>query len=639
MINKRIAQTNQQQKSETSQTSGILQRTAVVSVSDAGVQSTDDQKAQPLSNSAFSKDFSRVPISTTKPQPIMAKLVVGPVGDKYEQEADRVAAQVLNQINASEPPQSDISQNVQREAISEEDNLPMKSQAASIQRQVLPQQEFHMKSIRQLQPHEDSMTTTPHLETSIQQARGKGQPVADSIREPLEQAFGADFSGVKIHANAQSDQLNRSIQARAFTTGQDVFFRQGEYNPGSRGGQELIAHELTHVLQQSMNVIQPQMQLSSLNSQMKPLSNSIEKLDFNEDNGELIQRKIFIGKKEKKKSKMLNILTGKSKNNELDEMLNDSKCRYFKSENELSDFVAKKTENIGYLETKHNKGWIRLENELIVLGEYHNKTTLVDIVNAVGTKKFRYEPYIEVPPELAENPEIKKEIADREKLFNDKTNLGNDDRNSHKAEDLYPKILTVLSDLSYDEINNKMRIKDHILSDVMKAVLNLAIITAANCEKNSELYNFYQRNERIFSIIKSTVVENSKNIKEGEHNEIDGEIFCEFHSLFEQYADEKIEKEQQKINEIDRTKFNKEWQRASKDFPSKMEGKMKAEKARDFSMYQHIKTAKDQNYLLFGLGNLHRERLNKLLNEEQIKNQSIDDFMEAQKHLYPQRDE
>ena len=51
--------------------------------------------------------------------------------------------------------------------------------------------------------------------------------------------------------DTQSDQLNRSIQARAFTTGQDVFFRQGEYDPGSKDGQELIAHELTHVVQQT----------------------------------------------------------------------------------------------------------------------------------------------------------------------------------------------------------------------------------------------------------------------------------------------------------------------------------------------------------------------------------------------------
>lgn len=76
-------------------------------------------------------------------------------------------------------------------------------------------------------------------------------PLPDEVRSFMEPRFGADFSGVKVHTDAQADQLNRSVQARAFTTGQDVFFRQGEYNPASRGGQELIAHELTHVVQQN----------------------------------------------------------------------------------------------------------------------------------------------------------------------------------------------------------------------------------------------------------------------------------------------------------------------------------------------------------------------------------------------------
>jgi hypothetical protein len=70
------------------------------------------------------------------------------------------------------------------------------------------------------------------------------------------QAMGADFSGVKVHTDSQSDQLNKSIQAKAFTTGQDVFFRQGAYEPSSQGGQELIAHELTHVVQQNGGAVQ-----------------------------------------------------------------------------------------------------------------------------------------------------------------------------------------------------------------------------------------------------------------------------------------------------------------------------------------------------------------------------------------------
>jgi hypothetical protein len=67
----------------------------------------------------------------------------------------------------------------------------------------------------------------------------------------MERSFGADFSGVRVHADAEADSLNRSVQARAFTTGHDLFFRRGEYNPQSRSGQELIAHELTHVVQQN----------------------------------------------------------------------------------------------------------------------------------------------------------------------------------------------------------------------------------------------------------------------------------------------------------------------------------------------------------------------------------------------------
>jgi hypothetical protein len=63
--------------------------------------------------------------------------------------------------------------------------------------------------------------------------------------------MGHDFSGVRVHASPEADSLNQDLSARAFTTGQDIFFKQGEYKPASSEGQELIAHELTHVVQQS----------------------------------------------------------------------------------------------------------------------------------------------------------------------------------------------------------------------------------------------------------------------------------------------------------------------------------------------------------------------------------------------------
>ncbi|MBW4673509.1 MAG: DUF4157 domain-containing protein [Desmonostoc geniculatum HA4340-LM1] len=144
---------------------------------------------------------------------------------------------------------------LQRESVpeEEEEELQMKSlDTSTLQRESVPEEEeeLQMKPMVQRQGGA-GMAASPDLEVSINQARGGGQSIADNIREPMEQAFGADFSGVKVHTDSQSDQLNQSIQARAFTTGQDVFFRQGEYNPGSRGGQELLAHELTHVVQQN----------------------------------------------------------------------------------------------------------------------------------------------------------------------------------------------------------------------------------------------------------------------------------------------------------------------------------------------------------------------------------------------------
>ncbi|MGB7520270.1 MAG: DUF4157 domain-containing protein, partial [Spirulinaceae cyanobacterium] len=184
-------------------------------------------------------DFSQ----STPAQAIQTKLTIGEVGDKYEQEADATAAQVVKQINS---PASQGS--VQREALPEEEENPLQAKLEStIQREALPEEEeLQMKpeSTLQRKPGEE-------LESSIEQSRGNGQPLSDNIRGPMEESFGVDFSGVTVHTDSQSDQLNKSIQARAFTTGQDVFFRQGAYDPSSQDGQELIAHELTHVVQQN----------------------------------------------------------------------------------------------------------------------------------------------------------------------------------------------------------------------------------------------------------------------------------------------------------------------------------------------------------------------------------------------------
>jgi hypothetical protein len=90
----------------------------------------------------------------------------------------------------------------------------------------------------------------PQLASSIDAERSSGRAISADVRAGFEHHFGVDFAGVRIHTDAGADALNRSVNAEAFTTGADVFFRAGRYDPAGSAGQELIAHELTHVVQQ-----------------------------------------------------------------------------------------------------------------------------------------------------------------------------------------------------------------------------------------------------------------------------------------------------------------------------------------------------------------------------------------------------
>jgi hypothetical protein len=153
---------------------------------------------------------------------IQTKLTVNAPGDKYEREADRVADEVMRKPAI-------------RRAVSEdEDETP----------EVMAMTQASSAAGGAFEAGEA-------FEQQLHAARGQGEPLPPSLKEDFETRFGADFSRVRIHTDAQSSRLNRSIGAQAFTTGQNIFFRQGAYVPGSTSGQRLIAHELTHSLQQS----------------------------------------------------------------------------------------------------------------------------------------------------------------------------------------------------------------------------------------------------------------------------------------------------------------------------------------------------------------------------------------------------
>lgn len=88
------------------------------------------------------------------------------------------------------------------------------------------------------------------LGDQLRGARTGGQPLERDLASRLGQAMRADLSDVRVHVDDRADRMNRALRSRAFTSGHDVFFRGGHYRPRSPAGQELLAHELTHVVQQ-----------------------------------------------------------------------------------------------------------------------------------------------------------------------------------------------------------------------------------------------------------------------------------------------------------------------------------------------------------------------------------------------------
>ena len=95
------------------------------------------------------------------------------------------------------------------------------------------------------------------IEQTIARRRGAGKPVERGTRSQMESLFGHDFSDVSIHTDSTADSLAKALQAKAFTVGSDVFFREGTYQPGSESGRKLLGHELTHVAQHPEGKPQP----------------------------------------------------------------------------------------------------------------------------------------------------------------------------------------------------------------------------------------------------------------------------------------------------------------------------------------------------------------------------------------------
>lgn len=115
------------------------------------------------------------------------------------------------------------------------------------------QQEESLQTLHSLQRQQaelDVEATQPVYER-IQARRGSGNPLPEAVQRHLEHGLNHDLSGVRIHDDSEADTLAKGVNATAFTTGKDIFFQSGKFNPNTQTGLELLAHEVTHTVQQS----------------------------------------------------------------------------------------------------------------------------------------------------------------------------------------------------------------------------------------------------------------------------------------------------------------------------------------------------------------------------------------------------
>ena len=114
------------------------------------------------------------------------------------------------------------------------------------------------------------MTASASIESGLSASKGSGQSLPESVLGGMGSSMGADFSNVKIHTDSSAVQMNKDLNAQAFTHGSDIYFSSGKYNPESPSGQRLLAHELTHTIQQNTGVSLKQNNGSSRLIQRQP---------------------------------------------------------------------------------------------------------------------------------------------------------------------------------------------------------------------------------------------------------------------------------------------------------------------------------------------------------------------------------
>ncbi|NEQ22777.1 MAG: DUF4157 domain-containing protein, partial [Microcoleus sp. SIO2G3] len=181
---------------------------------------------------------------------IQPKLTVGASNDRYEQEADRVATQILQMPEPQSTPIAIAPVNLQRQTL-------------GIPEPETKRQEEEEETLQAKAQDGQTPQITPSLETQLHTSQEQGQPLTEPTRSFMESRFHHDFSAIRVHADAPAHRMAQELNAKAFTHQHHIYFSAGNYEPESPSGQQLLAHELTHTVQQGAAAPQPASQVQS----------------------------------------------------------------------------------------------------------------------------------------------------------------------------------------------------------------------------------------------------------------------------------------------------------------------------------------------------------------------------------------
>jgi LysM repeat protein len=185
---------------------------------------------------------------------IQPSLEIGREDDEHEKEADHVADKVMKMSDPEEEKKKmPESKPLLQKMSSSEPVAKMPESRPLLQKMGTPEKEEEEEPLsiqKKTDGSGNGMLASKNVEQGINSSKGSGQSLSPDLQNELGGKMNANFSGVKVHTDEKAVQMNKEVGAKAFTHGNDIYFNKGQYNPTSNQGKHLLAHELTHTVQQ-----------------------------------------------------------------------------------------------------------------------------------------------------------------------------------------------------------------------------------------------------------------------------------------------------------------------------------------------------------------------------------------------------